>query len=164
MITRCIAYGDTNRNDELERRRCIVGRMRDRVMLKEDVGGGGGRPSRNVLGEPLEVCSLQPMTGFYRCGSCNTSREDRGSHTVCAVVTVGFLEFSKSRGNDLSTPLPEFGFPGLVPGNRWCLCAPRWQEAFEAGKAPRVVLRATHEGALAHCAFAELKRFAVDID
>ena len=81
------------------------------------------------------------MTGFYRDGCCNTGREDLGNHTVCVVVTSAFLEFSKSRGNDLSTPIPEFGFPGLKPGDRWCLCAPRWQEAFEANKAPRVVLR-----------------------
>jgi uncharacterized protein (DUF2237 family) len=88
------------------------------------------------------------MTGFYRDGCCNTGREDVGSHTVCAVMTAEFLAFSKLRGNDLSTPVTEFGFPGLKPGDRWFLCAPRWQEAFEANKAPRVVLRATHESAL----------------
>ena len=99
--------------------------------------GGGRRPaSRNVLGEPLEICSIKPMTGFYRDGCCDTGREDFGSHTVCAVLTSAFLEFSKSRGNDLSTPMPEFGFPGLKPGDRWCLCAPRWREAFEAKKHP----------------------------
>ena len=103
------------------------------------------------------------MTGFYRDDCCNTGPEDIGSHTVCAVMTADFLEFSKSQGNDLSTPLPEFGFPGLRPGDRWCLCAPRWQEALDANRAPRVVLRATHEGALAYCAFADLKRFAVDL-
>ena len=86
-----------------------------------------------------------------------------GSHTVCAIMTAAFLEFSKSRGNDLSTPLPELGFPGLKPGDRWCLCAQRWQEAFEANQAPRVVLRATHEGALAHCSLGDFKRFAVDL-
>jgi hypothetical protein len=134
-------------------------------MLREDVGGGGGRRNaRNVFGERLEVCSLKPMSGFFRDGCCDTSREDLGSHTVCAVMTEGFLGFSKSSGNDLSTPVPEFGFPGLQPGDRWCLCAPRWQEAFEAGHAPRVVLRATHEGALEHCSLIDLKRFAVDID
>jgi uncharacterized protein (DUF2237 family) len=116
-----------------------------------------------VLGEPLEVCSVKPMTGFYRDGCCNTGREDFGSHTVCAVVTSDFLEFSASRGNDLSTPMPEFGFPGLKVGDRWCLCAPRWQEAFEAKKAPRVVLRATHEAALASCSLVDLKHFAVDL-
>ncbi len=134
-------------------------------MLKEDSGRRGGRKSsRNVLGEPLETCSLEPMTGFFRNGCCDTSREDRGSHTVCAVVTAAFLEFSKSRGNDLSTPVPEYGFPGLQPGNRWCLCAPRWREALEAQCAPRVVLRATDEAALEYCTLADLKRFAVDID
>jgi uncharacterized protein (DUF2237 family) len=103
------------------------------------------------------------MTGFYRDGCCNTAREDVGSHTVCVVLTSEFLDFSKSRGNDLSTPMPEFGFAGLKPGDRWCLCAPRWQEAFEASRAPRVVLRGTHEGALAHCSLADLKRLSVDL-
>ncbi len=138
--------------------------MREPVMLRDDASGGGRPNGRNVLGERLEVCSLKPMTGFFREGCCDTSREDIGSHTVCTVMTAGFLAFSKSLGNDLSTPVPEFGFPGLQPGDRWCLCAPRWQEAFNAGHAPRVVLRATHEGALAHCSLADLKRFAVDID
>src|SRR5467141_734581 len=107
-------------------------------MLRDDNGNGGGRPStlRNVLGERLEVCLRSPMTGFFRDGCCDTGREDIGSHTVCAVLTSDFLEFSKSRGNDLSTPMPEFGFPGLKPGDRWCLCAPRWREAFEAKKHP----------------------------
>jgi len=116
-----------------------------------------------VLGEPLEICSMKPMTGFYRDGCCDTGQEDIGSHTVCAVMTAAFLDFSKSRGNDLSTPVPALGFPGLKSGDRWCLCASRWQEALEAGQAPRVVLRATHEGALAFCSFADLKRFAVDL-
>ena len=130
----------------------------------DDRGGGGGRkPSRNVLGEKLESCSTSPVTGFFRNGCCDTSAEDIGSHTVCAVMTAEFLAFSKARGNDLSTPVPQFGFPGLKPGDRWCLCAPRWQEAFAAGQAPRVVLRATHEGALQYCALADLKRFAVDL-
>jgi uncharacterized protein (DUF2237 family) len=134
-------------------------------MLRDDRAEGEGRrsPPRNVLGEPLEICSIKPMTGFYRDGCCNTGREDVGSHTVCVVMTSAFLEFSKSRGNDLSTPVPEFGFAGLKPGDRWCLCAPRWQEAFEADRAPRVTLRATHEGALAHCLLADLKRFAMDL-
>jgi hypothetical protein len=134
-------------------------------MLRDDSGDRGGWRSaaRNVLGERLEVCSLQPMTGFFRDGCCNTGREDVGSHTVCVVATADFLAFSKSCGNDLSTPMPQFGFAGLKPGDRWCLCAPRWQEAFEAGQAPRVVLRATHEGALDHCSLADLKRFAVDL-
>jgi hypothetical protein len=134
-------------------------------MLRDESSNGGGRPGapRNVLGGTLELCSLNPMTGFYRDGCCHTGAEDFGSHTVCAVMTDAFLAFSKSCGNDLSTPMPEFGFRGLKAGDRWCLCAPRWQEAFEAGQAPRVVLRATHEGALAHCGLADLKRFAVDL-
>jgi len=134
-------------------------------MFREISGNGGGRrgASRNVLGERLELCSMSPMTGFFRDGCCDTGREDVGSHTVCAVMTAAFLEFSKSRGNDLSTPMPELGFPGLQPGDRWCLCAPRWQEALEAGQAPRVVLRATHEGSLSYCSLADLKRFAVDL-
>ena len=97
---------------------------------------------RNVFGEPIKVCSLNPMTGFYRTGCCETGPEDVGVHTVCVEVTAEFLAFSKSRGNDLSTARPEFGFPGLNPGDRWCLCAARWQEALEAGAAPRVVLAA----------------------
>ena len=140
--------------------------MRKTLLLRESAGKGGGSsgPPRNVLGDRLEVCSLKPMTGFFRDGCCDTSREDVGSHTVCAVMTEAFLEFSKLRGNDLSTPVPEFGFPGLKPGDRWCLCAPRWQEALEAGQAPRVALRATHEAAMRHCSLADLKRFAVDLD
>jgi uncharacterized protein len=135
------------------------------AMLRDNSGNGGGRPKgpRNVLGDRLEDCSMKPMTGFFRDGCCNTSREDIGSHTVCAVMTAEFLEFSKSRGNDLSTPIPQFGFPGLRPGDRWCLCAPRWQDALEAGQAPRVVLRATHEGALDYCSLPDLKRLAVDL-
>jgi uncharacterized protein len=134
-------------------------------MLRDDRAEGEGwrDAARNVLGERLDICSIDPMTGFFRDGCCNTSREDAGSHTVCVVMTAEFLAFSKSAGNDLSTPMPQFGFRGLKPGDRWCLCAPRWQEAFEAGQAPRVVLRATHEGALAYCSLADLKRFAVDL-
>jgi uncharacterized protein (DUF2237 family) len=134
-------------------------------MLRDDRSEGERRPgtARNVLGEPLELCSIKPITGFYRDGCCNTGEEDFGSHTVCAVMTAAFLEFSKARGNDLSTPVPEVGFPGLKDGDRWCLCAPRWQEALEANRAPRVVLRATHEGALAYCALADLKRLAIDL-
>ena len=123
-------------------------------------GGGGRRPSRNVLGSALQVCSISPMTGFFRNGCCDTSPEDIGSHTVCAVMTADFLTFSRAQGNDLSTPMPQDGFAGLKPGDRWCLCAPRWQEAFEAGQAPGVVLEATHEGALRYCALADLKRHA----
>lgn len=105
-------------------------------------------PSENVLGGPLATCSTEPMTGFFRNGCCDTNAMDRGSHTVCAVMTAEFLDFSKSRGNDLSTPRPEFGFDGLKPGDRWCLCAARFLEAWEAGHAPRVSLVATHRRAL----------------
>ncbi len=125
--------------------------------------GPGPRPSRNVFGEPLQTCSTAPVTGFFRNGCCDTSDQDTGSHTVCAVMTDAFLEFSKASGNDLSTPRPEFGFDGLKAGDRWCLCAPRWQEAFQAGHAPRVVLRATHQGALEYCTLADLKRHAIDL-
>jgi uncharacterized protein (DUF2237 family) len=132
-------------------------------MFRDDTGGGRRRPSRNVLGQALQPCSLDPVTGFYRNGCCDTSAEDTGSHTVCIVATEDFLAFSKACGNDLSTPMPEYGFPGLEPGDRWCLCAARWQEAFEAGKMPRVVLQATHEGALDYCNLADLKRYAMDL-
>jgi uncharacterized protein len=120
--------------------------------------------SKNVLGGPLADCSKAPMTGFFRDGCCNTSDEDAGSHTVCAVVTADFLRFSKSRGNDLSTPAPQFGFPGLKPGDRWCLCASRWREALQAGAAPLVVLGATHERALELVSLADLKRHAIDMN
>lgn len=102
----------------------------------------------NVLGEPLEACSIQPITGFYRNGYCETGPEDRGAHTVCAEMSDAFLSYSASVGNDLSTPRPEFGFPGLQAGDRWCLCATRWLQALEAGVAPPIVLRATHESIL----------------
>ncbi len=121
------------------------------------------RPSRNVLGETLANCSERPVTGYFRDGCCNTGPEDAGSHTVCAVMTADFLAFSKRSGNDLSTAMPEHGFPGLRPDDRWCLCAPRWQQAFEAGKAPRVVLAATHEGALDYCRLEDLKKHAIDL-
>ncbi len=121
------------------------------------------RTGRNVLGGPLALCSAKPVTGFFRDGCCNTGPQDVGSHTVCVVMTAAFLAFSAKAGNDLSTPMPEYGFPGLKPGDRWCLCAPRWQEAFNAGQAPRVVLQATHEGALEYAKLSDLKRHAVDL-
>ena len=121
------------------------------------------RSARNVLGGPLALCSANPITGFFRDGCCNTGPQDVGSHTVCVVMTAEFLAFSAKAGNDLSTPLPEYGFPGLKPGDRWCLCAPRWQEALESDAAPKVVLGATHEGALDYCKLADLKRYAVDL-
>ncbi len=121
---------------------------------------GGRIPALNVLGGRLESCSMAPLTGFFRNGCCNTGPEDHGSHTVCVVVTAEFLAFSASRGNDLSTPHPEFGFDGLQPGDRWCLCAPRWQEALEAGCAPKVSLVATEASALAYCALEDLQKHA----
>ena len=119
--------------------------------------------ARNVLGGELLPCSYEPRTGYYRDGCCNTGGDDVGVHTVCAVMTDEFLAFSKAAGNDLSTPVPEFAFPGLKAGDRWCLCAARWQQAFEAGMAPRVVLAATHERALEIVALKDLKRFAIDL-
>jgi len=103
---------------------------------------------KNIFGEPLESCCTNPMTGFYRDGFCRTNHEDNGKHVVCAIVTAEFLEFSSRQGNDLSTPRPEYLFAGLKPGDKWCLCALRWKEAFEAGFAPKVVLEATDERAL----------------
>jgi len=117
----------------------------------------------NVLGETLAPCGLDPITGFYRDGCCNTGYEDVGIHVICARMTREFLAFSKKRGNDLSTPVPEAGFPGLKPGDRWCLCAGRWKEALDAGVAPPVLLQATHEEALAVVPLAVLKRYAIDI-
>ena len=117
----------------------------------------------NVLGEPLKPCSEEPMTGFFRDGCCNTSPEDLGRHVVCVRVTAEFLEFSRSRGNDLSTPMPEYGFPGLQPGDQWCLCAARWQEALQANAAPRVVLQSTHGAALQVVKLADLKKYALDL-
>ncbi len=105
-------------------------------------------PSLNVFGEPLEPCSLKPLTGFYRDGCCETGPEDTGRHVVCAIMTAEFLAFSKWKGNDLSTPRPEYRFPGLQAGDRWCLCALRWKEALDAGMAPKVVLESTHEAVL----------------
>ena len=118
---------------------------------------------RNVLGEELETCSLSPMTGFFRTGCCETGPQDAGVHAVCAEVTEEFLSFSRSRGNDLTAPAPMSGFPGLKPGDRWCLCAARWKEALDAGVAPRVVLRATHEAALSVVSLDDLKRHAIDL-
>ena len=117
--------------------------------------------NRNVLGGVLAACSEKPLTGFYRDGCCNTGPQDRGLHTVCAVLTQEFLTFSMSRGNDLSTPRPEFDFPGLKPGDRWCLCAARWKEAYDAGMAPKVVLSATHEATLRIVNIEALKEHAV---
>lgn len=105
-------------------------------------------PARNVFGEPLVACSFAPLTGYFRDGCCKTNAEDVGTHVVCAIMTEDFLEFSASRGNDLSTPMPQWGFPGLSAGDQWCLCAIRWKEAFLAGMAPMVVLESTNYSAL----------------
>jgi uncharacterized protein len=116
--------------------------------------------AKNVLGGELLRCSMDPVTGFFRNGCCETGPHDLGLHTVCAVMTADFLAFSRSRGNDLSTPVPESGFPGLRPGDRWCLCAPRWKEALDAGCAPKLVLEATHEETLAIVPLGVLKDYA----
>ena len=129
-------------------------------MRPDDSGGS----QRNVLGGILGACSERPLTGFFRDGCCHTSDEDLGSHTICVVLTAEFLAFSKSRGNDLSTPRPEYQFPGLKPGDRWCLCALRWREALQAGQAPRVVLNATNEAALRIVSLDDLKRHAIDLN
>ncbi len=117
--------------------------------------------AKNVLGTKLELCCTSPMTGFYRDGFCTTGGQDMGMHVVCAQVTEEFLQYTKSQGNDLSTPAPHFGFPGLKPGDCWCLCAARWQEALEDGVAPPVVLEATHARALEACNLADLQKHRV---
>ncbi len=119
-------------------------------------------PSLNVLGRPLEKCSSAPMTGFFRNGCCDTGPDDGGVHTVCVRVTRRFLDFSKSMGNDLSTPNPLFGFAGLKPGDRWCLCAPRWKEALDAGMAPPVYLASTHLRTLDYVTLEQLRQNALD--
>jgi uncharacterized protein (DUF2237 family) len=118
--------------------------------------------ARNVLGEELEPCSRNPVTGFFRNGCCETGPDDLGLHTVCVVMTADFLAYSKSVGNDLSTPQPQYHFPGLKPGDRWCLCAPRWKEALDVGKAPPVVLASTHEETLAIVTLGVLKDYAAE--
>jgi uncharacterized protein (DUF2237 family) len=118
--------------------------------------------ARNVLGGELEPCSRNPLTGFFRNGCCETGPDDLGLHTVCAVMTAEFLAYSKSVGNDLSTPQPAYHFPGLKPGDRWCLCAPRWKEALDDGQAPPLVLEATHEETLAIVPLGVLKDYAAE--
>jgi hypothetical protein len=118
--------------------------------------------AKNVLGEPLVPCSHDPLTGFYRDGCCNTGPDDAGVHVVCAQVTQAFLEYSKARGNDLMTPRPEYGFKGLKDGDRWCLCAARWQEALKANVAPPVVLESTHRAALQYVDLADLEAHALN--
>ena len=120
--------------------------------------------SLNVFEEPLENCSDYPLTGFFRDGCCNTSADDLGSHTVCIQATQQFLEYSRFKGNDLSTPIPEFQFPGVKPGDRWCLCAARWWEAYNQGMAPRVYLRKTHLKALEVIPLEVLREYAIDLN
>ena len=127
--------------------------------------GSQGRPDgqKNVLGGRLDHCSHDPVTGFFRDGCCHTGPQDRGLHTVCAVMTDDFLSYSKSVGNDLSTPMPDFGFPGLKAGDQWCLCAGRWEQARQAGHAPKARLQATNMVTLAVCGLDELKAHAIDL-
>ena len=131
------------------------------MSVRDLIEGEGTESARNVLGGPLQPCSFDPNTGFFRDGHCHTCAQDHGSHTVCAVMTAEFLAFSKSRGNDLTTPMPQYEFPGLKPGDQWCLCAGRWLEAYEAGKAPRVDLDATNESALTIVPLEALQEHAV---
>jgi len=142
----------------MPRRRVAV--IRKEACMRD---GDDGPSARNVLGEQLKICCTSPMTGFYRNGRCDTGPQDRGLHVVCVEVSEAFLTFSRAQGNDLSTPVAAYGFPGLKPGDRWCLCAERWKEALDAGMAPKVVLAATHEGALAIVTLADLKLHALDL-
>lgn len=120
--------------------------------------------ANNVLGTELQPCSMDPVTGFYRNGCCDTGSEDAGVHTVCVVVSEEFLDFSLSQGNDLITAMPQYGFPGLQPGDRWCLCASRWQQALEGAAAPKVVLESTHVATLEWASIIDLKAHAVAAD
>jgi uncharacterized protein (DUF2237 family) len=131
------------------------------MSVRDLIQGEGTESARNILGGPLQPCSFDPNTGFFRDGHCHTCAQDHGSHTVCAVMTAEFLAFSKSRGNDLTTPMPQYEFPGLKPGDQWCLCAGRWLEAYEAGKAPRVDLDATNESALTIVPLEALQEHAI---
>ena len=120
--------------------------------------------SVNVLGEPLDLCGDNPMTGFFRDGKCNTCNEDVGVHTVCIEASIEFLEYSRFKGNDLSTPAPEYGFEGVKPGDTWCLCAARWLEAYNENRAPRVYITRTHKRSLEIIPFELLKQFAIDLN
>jgi uncharacterized protein (DUF2237 family) len=126
-------------------------------------GHAGSVTERNVLGGELEPCGSDPITGFFRDGSCRTGPQDLGRHTICAVVTAEFLDHQRGIGNDLSTPVPQFGFPGLVPGDRWCVTAGNWARALDAGTAAPVVLASTHESVLAIVPLAALEEHAVDV-
>lgn len=118
----------------------------------------------NVLGQPLDECSCDPMTGWFRDGTCSTDEKDQGHHVICCELTDEFLKFSKDSGNDLSTPRPEFGFEGLKAGNHWCLCSTRWKEALDAGKAPAVILKSTHLSSLEVVSLEQLKKHALDLN
>ncbi len=120
--------------------------------------------AKNVLGGKLETCCASPMTGYYRDGCCNTGPNDAGAHVVCAQMTEAFLNYTRVRGNDLSTPMPMHGFPGLKPGDRWCLCATRWKEAADAGLAPPVILEATHQAALKFVTLETLQQHSLDVE
>ena len=126
------------------------------LIMNEDIA-----QSVNVFGQPLELCCSSPTTGFYRDGYCNTGSSDYGTHVVCSVMTQDFLEFSKSKGNDLTTPNEAYRFPGLVPGDKWCLCVLRWKEAYDVGKAPKVYLEGTHEKALNYVTIDQLIEYAL---
>ena len=128
------------------------------------VGDNRPEPAKNVLGEPMVICCEDPLTGFYRNGKCDTGPDDHGLHTVCVQATSEFLEYSKSVGNDLSTPMTEFGFPGLKDGDRWCLCLSRWKQAYDAGKAPRVYLASTHEASLELVPLEVFLEYAIDVN
>lgn len=132
---------------------------------RDDTGSGEGREAaRNVLGGPLRGCSERPRTGWFRDGCCNTDANDRGAHVICVQVTAAFLTFSQRMGNDLSTPAPQYGFPGLKPGDRWCVCAARWVEAHAAGCAPLLVLESTHERMLDYAPIDVLRQHAVEVN
>ncbi len=127
--------------------------------------GNGVKPKpKNVLGSELKCCCMKPLTGFYRDGFCKTGIDDTGRHTVCVYATEEFLEFTRSVGNDLSTPMPQYNFPGVKPGDKWCLCVLRWREALDAGFAPKVVLEATHEHSLQYVRLDDLKKYAYNED
>ena len=132
--------------------------------MSQHNGNGHYPKPKNVLGTELKVCCTSPMTGFYRDGYCRTGADDTGRHTVCILATDEFLEFSKAAGNDLSTPRPEYAFPGLQAGDKWCLVAMRWQQALKADMAPQVYLEATHESTLEFVSLDDLRRYAVDDD
>jgi uncharacterized protein (DUF2237 family) len=151
-----VACAQTNENDST-----VCEPVNPTIMELQD---NGRYTPKNVLGGDLEVCCTSPMTGFYRDGRCETGPQDRGIHVVCAIVTKEFLEYSKSRGNDLMTPNPYYSFPGLKPGDGWCLCASRWKEAYDAGVAPKVKLDATHEAALRIVSLDILKEHAINVE